>query len=116
MRETLFPEHVDVCATPDTDGRCGPLADAVNGDDCGLLERRRIERRCRVRLVVLSEQNAALEPIKMLLNVVGHPELFRNPHRHRCEVRSPAARCVRDVGFEQAIELDQWLFIETDEV
>ena len=59
VRKAQLLEHLDRIAAADADRRGRPLADAVHRHDRRLLERRRIERRGRVRFVMLAEQNLA---------------------------------------------------------
>src|SRR4029453_2596527 len=51
-----------------------------------------------------------------LPDVVGHPELVSQPQRHRHEVGPQSSRRGRGVGLEQAVELDERLLVETDQV
>src|SRR5262249_14712081 len=92
------------------------FADAVDRDDSGLLKRRGIERRGGMRLVVLAEEHFAFVALEMVADVIGHPELVGEPQRQGHQVRLQPARCTRDVRLEQALELDQRLLVETDQV
>ena len=92
------------------------LADAVHRHDRRLLERRRVERRGGVRLVVLAEQHLALVSGKPTPDVIGHPQLLAEPERRRHQVRAKSARRARHVRFEEAIQLDERLLVEADEI
>ena len=59
VREPQLAEDVELVAAADADRRGGPFADAVDRQHRRLLERRRIERRRRVRLVMFAEQDLA---------------------------------------------------------
>ena len=116
VRKTQLAQHLDVRPTPYADRRGRPFANAVHRDDRGLLERRRVERRRGVRFVMVAEVHFTLVAVEPLLDVGGHPEFLAEPQRHRHQERPPAARCARGVGFEQAVELDQRLLVEADEI
>jgi len=79
----------DLAVQPDgvpaavADRRRRPLAHAVHGDDGGLLERRGVERRRRMGLVVLREVDRRLVPapgvLQVPLDVGVDPELVLHP-------------------------------------
>ena len=58
MREAQLVRQLDPVAAPDAEARGRPLADAVQRQDRGLLERRREEGAGGVRLVVVGEDVA----------------------------------------------------------
>src|SRR5262245_5020674 len=60
MREVNLAMDVERLALAQSDRSGGPFADAVHGENRGTLEWRRIERTCRVRLVVLCEDQLVL--------------------------------------------------------
>ena len=86
MRKPQLADELDFVAPADADRRGGPLAHAVHGDDGRLFERRWVERRRSVRLVVFAEQDLALETLELLADVVGHPQPLAQPERHRHQV------------------------------
>src|ERR1700681_723374 len=45
---------------------------------------------------------------------IRHPQLFFQPDRHRFRERRKPRRCVIEVGFEQAIELENRFIVEAD--
>ncbi len=116
MRELQLVDDLERIALADADRRCRPLADAVHGDDRGLLERRRIEGGRGVRFVMLAEQHLAFVALDLAADVVRHPQLLAEPERHRHQVRLPAQRRRCHVGLEEPRELDERLLIEPDVV
>src|SRR5437899_10494500 len=116
MREPLLAEHLNVGPAAGPDRRSRPLADAVDREDCGLFERRWIECRGRVRLVVLAEEDLAAKSRYTLPDIVGHPELVAQPDRQRRKIRAQTARSAGRVRLDEPIELDQGLLVEADEI
>src|SRR5262245_2701272 len=110
MRKLELPNHLDVGATADTNCRRRPFADTINRHDRRLLERRRIKRRRRMRLVMLAEQDLALESLQMSTYLIAHPELFRDPKRQGHEIRPKALGRICRVRLEQAIKLEERFF------
>ena len=79
------------------DRRRRPFADAVDGENRGFVERRRIERARRVRQVMLGIEDAvarAAQLAQMLGEQPPHEQLLLDPHRHRRR-RSCAGRWAR---------------------
>src|SRR5262245_49812892 len=116
MRETQLAKDFNLVPAADTNRGCGPLPDAVHGDDGGLLEGRRIKRGRGVRLVMLAEENLAGVRVEMITKVVRHQEFFAKPQWHGHQERPQTLWGARDVGFQQAIKLDEWLFVKADEI
>ena len=58
MRELQLAQDLDVLPAPAPDRRRRPLADAVDGENRGLVERRRVERARRVRQVMFGKEDA----------------------------------------------------------
>ena len=111
---------VEVVAAAEADRRRRPLADPVHGQDGGFLERRGKERRGGVALVMLGEEELAV-PVavarKLLQLVVQQPlleQLFAQPQRDRHPERAKAVRREREIGFQQAFELEERLVVEHD--
>ena len=104
-------------ALADADRGRRPLADAVHRHDRRVLERRRVERRGGVALVVLGEDVAVLRPrAEAAAQLAAHVQLLAEPDRHRLGERPQADRREREVGLEQPVELQDRLVIEGDEV
>ncbi len=116
VRKPQFAEDVELVAAADADRRGGPFADAVDRHHRRFFERRRIERRRRVRLVMFAEQDLAGVALEMAGDLVRQPQLAAKPQRHRHDVGAQAARRGSDVGLQQPLELQQRLFIKTDEI
>ena len=109
QRNAVVPPH------PEAGRR--PLADAVNREDGGLVERRREERARGMRLVMLGKHEApAVSPAERLTHVAREVQLPFHPQRQRLAERLEPTRRVRQVGFEQALELEQRLVVERDVV
>ena len=112
VREAQLVQDLQIVAAAHSNRAGRPLADAVNRDHRGLLEGRREKCRRGVRFMVFAEQDRALESLEPIGDVVRDPQLFTEPRRHRHQVRPPSARRHRGVGLEQALELDERLFVE----
>ena len=117
MREADLVRQLDAVAPPGPERGGGPLADAVHREDGGFVERGRKERARRVRLVVLGEDDlplvASSEPLR---DGARQVELLLRPQRHELQERPEAARRVRQVGLQQALELQERLVVEADVV
>ena len=92
--------------------------DAVQRQDRRRLERRGKERRCRVALVVIGEQQL-LFPVDAVVDlqqmVAQHgflEQLLLQPDRDRLAERLKAARRKGEIGLEQALEFEKRLFVE----
>src|SRR5438552_16241149 len=106
-------QQLEVAAAAHAERRRGPLADAVDREDRGLLEGGREERARRVRLVMLGVQDLPLVP-EGAADLVAEEELFFHP-QWAChpELREPAGRDA-EVGLQHALELEAGLVIEAD--
>ncbi len=129
--EAKLLEEPQVGAAAGAERRRRPLADAVDGDDGRLLERRGVEGGGRVRLVVVAEHDLPRERLRQLprgLRVVGlleirqfapdrvaNPELLLHPEGDGLDERAPALRGVVEIGVEQAVELGERLLVEADQ-
>ena len=117
VREAELMRQVDRGPSSDAKAGGGPLADAVDGQDGGLLERRRVEGAGGVGLVVLGEE----EPLP-----VGSPEgfrhrpreeqLFSDPERQRLDERREPGGRVGQIRLEEPFKLEQGLVVEADPV
>src|SRR5262245_42813036 len=107
-------------AAADRHRRSCPLPHPVDREHDRLFERRGKERAGRVAEMVLGEQQPFPDPS------VGScpPELIDQhflleqpllePEWHRFAERQEAARCERQIGLEQALELEKGFFVEDD--
>jgi hypothetical protein len=122
VREVQLPGDLQAGAAADADARRAPLADPVRGQDGRLLERRGEEGRGGVAQVVLGEQQPAVPavgPRHPGQGVAQHAlleQLLAQPDRHGEPERAEAARRERQVGLEQALELEERLLVEDDVV
>ena len=96
VREVELADHLDLVAPAHADAGGGPLADPVEGEDRGAVERRRVEGRGGVALVVLGEPElvgplVAQRP-ELGLDLVADPELLPQPQGHGPVERAEADR------------------------
>ncbi len=110
--------HLDLVADAEAERCRHPFADAVHRQDCGAFERRRIERARRMALMVLGEEQLAFpvevgrKALQFLDQQAFLEQLFLQQDRNRHRERLEAPRRERDVGFEQALELQERLVVE----
>ena len=122
VREVDLLAHLEVVPRAETYGGGRPLADAVHGQDDGLLERGREEGARRMALVMLGKEQRSLPvvfggkvfqltPEQRLLE-----ELLSQPDGHGHGERAEASRGEGEVGLEEALELQERLVVEGDVV
>ena len=122
MREVQLLQHLQAVAAADPDAGGRPLADAVDGQHRGFLERRGEERARGVALMVLGEQELLLDVRagaagdQMLAQQALLEQLLLEPHRQRHAERAEALGRERQVGLEQALELQKRLVVEGDPI
>ncbi len=109
-----LPEQFDIAAAPDPVRGRGPLADAVDGQDRRVLERRREEGAGRMGLMMLGVENLALEP-KGVPHLAVHVKFVLQPHWCGLEKRLEAAGGHAKISLENALELQQRLVVEAYE-
>ncbi len=117
--EAVLEEELDAVALADADRGGGPLAHAVDGDDRRHLEGGGVEGAGRVRDVVLGELDglgAVAEALERGLELVGHPGLVLEPHRHRLEEGREPGRRHLGVRGEESGELGDGLVVEHHQV
>src|SRR5215831_4207460 len=121
MREMDLADHLQVVASSEADRGGCPFPHAVHREDRSLVEGRREERAGSVALVMLGEQQAllqvpALGPVVLQLSPeeILLKQLLPEPERDRHPKRAEPARRERDVGFEEPLELEEWLIVEGD--
>src|SRR5262245_24920187 len=73
-------------------GQCGPLADAVGGQDRGAPRGRREKRGRRVRRMMIGEQDLVAGHPEMRRNDAANPDLLAQHVLYRMRERSPRAR------------------------
>ena len=101
-------------------GGGGPLPHPVQGEDGRILEGRGIEGACRVGFMVLGVVDGngfrKTQLLEGFVDTGGHPELGPHPHGHRLhEGIEPLGRH-REIGFQDAMELEDGLVVEDDRV
>src|SRR2546427_9832678 len=109
----LVPE-LDVAAAADAVRRGRPFADTVHGEDRGLIERRREECACRMRLVMLGIEQLALVA-ERLPQLPVHEELLLQPDRRRLEKRQEPSGGNTEIRIENPFELEERLVGKADE-
>src|SRR5262245_12676578 len=115
MRKSHFAEQLDPVAAPRAIARRRPLADPVERQDRGLLERRRKERASGVGFVVLGEDVMLLvTSAEPSVHLSGQVQLLPEPEWDCFEKRSNPRGRVAQVGFEQALELQKGLVVKPD--
>ena len=98
-------------AHPEAGG--GPLADAVHGEDRGLVERRGVEGAGGVGLVVLGEDESPLVlPAEGLAHGPGQEEFLADPEGQGLAERPEAGGRIRQIGLEESLELQQGLVVK----
>ena len=96
--------------------RGGPFAHAVHGEKRRFREGRGEERAGGVRLVMLGVQQLALVSPQSRADLAVHEKLFLDPQRPRHPKRREPLRCHAEVGLQNALELEERLVVEADEV
>ena len=113
-----LPLHLQRIAAAHPDGCRRPFADPVHRQDQGVLERRGEEGRGGMAQMVLGEEELAL-PVEILLDLLQMilqqrflEQLLPQPERNRHAEAVEAPRRERQIGFQQALELQERLVIE----
>ena len=122
VREGDLPERGQLAAVAEPGRRGGPLTDPIHAQHRRGGERRRIECRRRVGFVVLAEEEMGKrrrlasvgQGQQLLLQEALQEHLLLEPDRHGRHEGPDAARGERQVGLQQALELDQGLVVEGD--
>ncbi|OPZ77537.1 MAG: hypothetical protein BWY77_01683 [bacterium ADurb.Bin431] len=91
----------------------GPFTYAIHGQDGRLGEGGGEKGSGRVGLVVLREEDLALEA-EFLADKVGDPELFLEPEGHGHEKAAQAEWGITEIGFEDALEFEQGFLVKYD--
>src|SRR6516225_3977558 len=121
MRKVEFLVDLEIIAVADGERRGAPLPYSVEGENRRLFERRGIEGRCRVRQMMLGEQEIRIVAVgRELAQLPGQPvlleQLFPQPDRNGHAERLQAAWREREVSLEQPLELEERLVVEDDEI
>src|SRR6266851_6549313 len=116
MRETQLLEQFQSVVPPLPDGRGRILADTIDGQNRGLVERRGVKRAGGVGLVVLSEKDPALfrQPGQLLPDGPAQIQLFAQPRGHHAQESIESARRDGQTRFQQTRELNNRLVIENN--
>ncbi len=118
VREVDLPHRLQVVAVAGGHRSGGPLADPVHGQDRRVPERGWKEHACRMRLMVLGEQQLGV-PVHVRGERPQLPaqqpllkQLLLDPDRDGYAEGPKAARRERDIRFEQSLELEKRLVVE----
>jgi len=115
--EVQLVAESDLVALADAEAGGGPFADAIHGEDGGLVEGRGEERAGGVGFVVLGEDVAALVgAVQGLVHLAGQVQLLLEPDGQAREELAESAGGVGQVGLQEAFEFEQGLLIEDDVV
>ena len=115
MRKVQFAQDLDPVAPAEAVAGRRPFADAVDCQKRRLRKRGRKKRRGRVRFVVFRENNFAIAA-EFLPDQLLHPDPFPNPERDGHEKTFQAERRIREITVQNAVELEERLFVERHEV
>ena len=117
MGESELFDELDVVAATDPEASSRPLTHAVQREDRRLVEGRREEGACRMRLVVLEEDEAPLVcAVQAVSKLTGCVELLLQPEWKPHQEELEARRGVGQVGLEDPFEFEQRLVVEDDEI
>ncbi len=117
MREAQFVGDIEPVAAAGAEAGGRPLADAVEREDRGLVERGRIERAGGVREVMLGEDDLLLVGVLRPRRIsAGTNSFSRIQTGMAVGERAKAARRVGEIRLDQPIELQQRLVVEADVV
>src|SRR5437660_2118331 len=106
-------QKLDAVALPLPVGRGAPFAHTVQGHDGSCLERTGEEGAGGVTFVVIEEdERNPITPFEPVTNQAGHVELALQPDGHRFMEAAEAPRRVREVCFEQSLELGERFVVE----
>src|SRR5436305_3743686 len=112
----------EITAVADASRRSCPFAGPVKRKHRGRFERRGIECRCRMAEMVLSEKDLfwvgelVVDLRELVAQQVLLKQLLADPDRHRLSERSETLRREGEVGFQQPLEFEERLVIESDVV
>src|SRR5690606_10962515 len=115
MREMDFVRQRDFDSLPDAEACRRPFTDAVERQDCRLLEGRWEKGARRVRFVMFGKDKPMLVlAAKALAHFARQMELLFQPQRHCLEERFESNRRVGNICFEQALKLQEWLVVKSN--
>ena len=102
-------------AAAEADGRGGPLADGVHGDDGGLVEGRGEEGAGGMALMMAGEEDlAGVASVQAPADLARDVQLLPQPDGDGLPEAGEPLRRVRGIGLEQPLELRQRLLVEGD--
>lgn len=121
MRKVDLPERLEAMLLPRPHRAGGPFADAVQAQHRRVAKRRGVESRGGVREMMLGEQQRgqlglrqARHRCQFAAQFLLQEQLVLQPHGHGRDERTQAPGSKTEVGFEQALELQQGFVVEND--
>ena len=115
MRKVQFAQDFGPVAAGDAVAGGRPFAHAVDCQKCRLRKRGRKKGRGRVRFVVFRENNFAIAA-EFTPDQLLHPDPFPDPERDGHEKTFQAERRIREITVQNAVELEERLFVERHKV
>ena len=115
VREVQLAQDLHLAPAAPADRRGRPLADAVDGEDRSLVERRRVEGARRVRQMVFGIEDGVArrsQLAEMLGEQAPHEQLLLDPGGHRCHEAGETRGREPVIGLEQALEFQERLVVE----
>src|SRR5262245_14053959 len=117
MRKLKMVLQLERVAAADAPGRGGPLANAIERENGGLLERARKECAGGVTLVMIhEEERCARLRRKAAADHSAHHEFLAQPDWHRHHEAADSTGRERQLSLEQPLELQQRFVVKGDEI
>ena len=115
VRKANLLVHLDVGSLADPKTGSGPFADAIDGEDRGLLKRGTEKRTRRMGEVVLAKEQLRVWDPEAFLDVMFDPQLVTQPRDHRLPEHAIGARKRLHIGQQEPFEFDEGL-LEKDHI
>ena len=107
----------DSVAPPVPEAGCRPLADAIEREHRRFVKRRSKERARGMVLMVFDEYEfLCVFTVQAFAHGARQKELLAQPEWHRFEERTESHRRVREIGFQQSLELQEGFVVKADVV
>src|SRR5205807_42428 len=116
MGKAQLMSETDLVAGPNPKASRAPFADAVEREDGGFIERTGEEGTGGVAFVMIEEDQRRSAPWDSLAKDLPQEQFLFQPNRHGSDKADETARRESQVGLQEALEFDERLFVEGDEV